>query len=379
MQRQKRPFYIIGHNPNSIEEAKEFLNEGVNGLEPDIVHAEGRFYISHTPLPSYKNIPTVEEYLIELKNLLLQKGYPLALIIFDMKSTDFDPTHFMALVKENFNGAACDGVTMLMTHSDDTDFITQYKGDFSNVGVGVDESNTPPNKLQNIFKKSGQKNFTYADGITTFLTKPGVFSNVTEAQRCRNQNEPNSFKLIYTWVLSNEDSMRKYLDTYIDGIMVDPPAIKRLKKLVTLEPYNEVYELAPYGYNPFSAPPLPKYILAVKTKDQYLAGTDAQVLFTLTGSSGISLKSLPYNGNLDGRLERGSTDHITLEGIDLGEIHSLTVEMLTSGIDAGWLPENIILESRLLPTPLNFVFNKDDEPQEWMAKKTGAITKFPSP
>jgi hypothetical protein len=378
MQRQKRPFYIIGHNPNSIEEAKEFLNKGVNGLEPDIVHAEGRFYISHIPRPSYKNVPTVEEYLTELKNLLLQKDYSLALLIFDMKSTDFDPTHFMALVKENFNGGPCDGVAMLMTHSDNTDFITRYKGDFHNVGVGVDESNTPPSRLQEIFKKSGQKNFTYADGITMFLNKPGVFSNVTEAQRCRNQNEPDTYKLIYTWVLSKEDSMRKYLDTYIDGIMVDPPSVKRLKKLITQEPYNEVYGLAPNGYNPFTAPALPKYILTVKTKDQDWAGTDAQILFTLTGTSGISLKSLPYKGNLDGALERGSTNHILMEGIDLGEIQSLTVEMLSSGIDSDWLPENIIVESPLLKTQLNFLFNKNGAPEEWITKKKGAVTKFPS-
>jgi len=376
MHRQKRPFYIIGHNPNTLKEAKEFLDNGVNALEPDIVHAEGRYYVSHTPQPSYKDVLTVEAYLKDLKELVLTHRYNLALIIWDLKDTDFDPNHFLSIVKENFSGEPFDGVTMLMTHSDAHDFVCRYKGGDPNIGVGVDESDTPPPALEQIFKKNGQKNFSYADGITTFLTKPGVFQNIVQAQRCRFQNQPESFKLIYTWVLDQEASMRKYLDTYMDGIMVDAPAVKKLKGLVNSSPYNEVYELARNGYNPFAAPAFPKYLLTVKTKDKFLAGTDARVIFTLKSTSGSLLKSLPYDASLDGRLDRDSTSFITLEGMDLGEIHSLTVEALSGGIAAGWLPERITLESNLLDQKLDFVFNNSGS-EEWITKKGGAVTIFP--
>ncbi|MEO6550010.1 MAG: PLAT/LH2 domain-containing protein [Ferruginibacter sp.] len=375
MQRQKRRFYIIGHNPNTIEEAKEYLDNGANALEPDIVHSDGRFYVSHSLLPSYENVPTVEDYLQSLKALIAAHQYDLALIVWDMKHAGFDINHFISIVKENFDGGACDGVAMLMTHADDIDFVNRYSGNFENVGIGVDESDTPPGELQEIYKRSSHKNFSYADGITTLLNKPGVFKNVTEAQQCRRKHEPDSFKIIYTWVLSMEASIRKYLDSYMDGIMVDAGAVKLLKELIDTAPYNDVYELAKNGYNPFTAAAVPAYTLSVKTSDKFLAGTDATFLFTLTGTSGEALKSLPYNSSIEGRLERGSTSYITLEGLNLGEIKSITVEALTDGIGAGWLPEEIYVESKLINQQPIFTFNLDGE-HEWISKKSGAVIKY---
>jgi len=373
MQRLKRPFYIIGHNPNSIEEAKEFLDLGANGLEPDIVHADGKFYVSHLPHVSYEGVPTLQEYLYQLKELLLQHPYNLALIIWDIKDTDFDPNVFIKLVKENFSGDPFDGITMLMTHSDDHAFINRYQGDYANVGVGVDESNLSPAELEQHFINGKQKNFTYADGITTFLTKPGVFENVTAAQRQRNQQEPASFKFIYTWVLSMEDALRKYLNTHIDGIMVDSGAVSILKKLVNTPPYNECYAMAQNGYNPFSAEPMPRYTLEIKTADDFMAGTDAVLQFTLRGASGESLASLPYRSNTTAALEKGTTTYTGIEGKDIGVIESLTVEMLTDGIGSGWLPEYIEVESKLLPSKIRFDFSTAGK--EWITHKTGPVTK----
>jgi len=377
MTRQKRCFYIIGHNPNTIEEAMGFLDKGANALEPDIVHADGRFYISHTVETSYENTPTLEEYLQSLKTLLLSQQYNLALIIWDLKETDFDPNRFIEIVKENFSGGPCDGVTMLMTHSDDHAFINRYKGSYENVGVGVDESDIAPSELEKIFETGGQKNFSYADGITTILQKPEVFKNVREAVLRRSQYAPGSFKIIYTWVLKREAAIRKYLDTNIDGIMVDVGTVNLLKELICKAPYNEVFRLAQNGYNPFTAAPIATYLLTVKTKDKFLAGTDARFLFTLTGSSGLTLKSLPFDANIDGALEKGSSTYITMEGIDVGVIESLTIEALTDSIGAGWLPEKISVESKQLPGKLEFDFNSSDA-DEWITKKRGAVIKFPS-
>jgi len=117
--------------------------------------------------------------------------------------------------------------------------------------------------------------------------------------------------------------------------------------------------------------------LTVKTQDKFLAGTDARFLFTLTGSSGLTLKSLPFDANIDGALEKGSTTYITMEGIDVGAIESLTIEALTDGVGSEWLPENILVESKLTPGRSNFDFNSSDA-AEWITKKRGAVIKFPS-
>src|SRR5688572_2993232 len=341
MERQKRPFYIIGHNPNTIEEAQEYLDKGANALEPDILHVDGIFYVCHHALPSYDGVPTVQEYLQALESLLRRREYDLSLMIFDMKETDFDVNDFIGIVKANFSSYFFNTVTMLITHGDAHDFVNRYDGRYDNIGVGVDESNMPPSELEQIFKGGGQRNFSYADGITTFLAKPGVYGNITAAQACCDQNAPASFGFIYTWVLSHKASMRRYLDTYIDGIMVDPDAVSDLRTLVTASPYNEVYRLATNGDNPFKRSQCPRYCLEINTSKKFLSGTDAMILFTLTGTDKRSIKSLPFNGKEWGALERGSVTNVWLEGIDVGEIESLTIEALTDGAGSAWLPERI--------------------------------------
>jgi hypothetical protein len=377
MERKKRSFYIIGNNPNTIEEAEEFLQNGANALEPDVVYEDGQFYISHNQHFSYKNVPTLKGYLQELKALLLAEQYNLALIVWDIKTINFDPNHFIDIVKENFSGEPCDGVAMLITHADDHVFLNRFTSRYDNIGIGVDESDLSPSELEGIFKNANQRNFSYADGITTILNKPGVYKNITEALYCRNENEPASFGIIYTWVLSLESSLRKYLDLYIDGIMVGTGSTKLLHGLITNAPYNEAYEIAQNGFNPFAALPIPKYKLTVETKDTFLAGTDARILFTLTGSTGQSLTGLPFNGNLIGALERGTITYVMLEGLDLGEIKSLSVEAITCGIAADWLPGTITVESRCLKEKLNFIFNSSDQ-EEWVTNKGGKLTKFPA-
>ena len=370
----KKPFYILGHNPNSLEEAKDFLDSGANALEPDVVHAEGRYYISHLPKVSYSDTPTLEEYLAGLRTMLIENQYNLALIVWDIKDTDFDPTHFMSVVKANFSGGVCEGVTMLITHSDDHAFLNRYRGDYPNVGVGVDESDVPPAELQDIFLAAGQQRFTYADGITTFLAKPGVYLNITHALRTRFLRNKRSFSLVYTWVLSLEGSMRKYLDTYIDAIMVDAVTVPKLLAILASPPYNEVYSLARNGYNPFDTPPRPAYILLISTRDRLFAGTDANFSFTLTGESGQSRTRLPYNGNTEGALERNSITPVMMEGTNIGNISSLIIEALTAGPGAGWLPEKIVVESALLPGPITFLFGEE----QWISSKNGAVTRYPA-
>jgi hypothetical protein len=370
---QKRPFYIIGHNPNTLEEAKEFLREGANALEPDIVHSKGKYYVCHEPRPSYDNVPTVEHYLQQIKDVIIAGNYNVALMILDLKVTDFDPNELISLVKQNFSGGPCNGIAMLMTHSDDDDFVGQYKQIFDNVGVGVDESGDAPEDIATRFRSRGHRNISYANGITTFLNKPGVFKNVMQAQLHRAVHEPDSFGIIYTWVLSREASMRRYLNAHIDGIMVDVTAVKRLRALLTEAPYRDAYELAQNGYNPFNAPPIPRYLLRVKTKNKMFAGTDTRFVFTLKGASG-TLSSLPFNTNISGVFERDTTSMVTLEGMDVGEVESLTIEAIKGGIGAGWLPEKISVENKLTGRTCDFDFDE----AEWINKRKGPVTKLPT-
>jgi PLAT/LH2 domain len=375
MLRIKRPFYIIGHNTNTLEETAECLSAGANALEPDVIHADGHFYISHAHPNDYSTVCTIEDYLDQLKAFITKEPVNLALIIFDLKDTNFDLDVLVQKVRTRFSGGPCDGVAMLFTHSDHYEFVSTYRATYDNVGIGVDESNMPPGKLERIFIESGHKNFAYADGITTFLTKPGVFQNICAAKACAYNHEPESFSLVYTWVLELEGSMKKYLNAYVDGIFVDPFSIKQLLNLLHSAPYKHAFELAVNGYNPFTAKPIPKYRLLVSTRDKMFAGTDAHVIFTLTGTDGSKLESLPFNGNLPGALEAGSETEVILEGIDFAEIQSLSIEMISDDLNAGWLPERILVNQRL--SGKTWLFEPGHE-ECWISQKAGPVTLYPT-
>ncbi|WP_295676049.1 hypothetical protein [uncultured Mucilaginibacter sp.] len=47
-----RQFFIIGHNPNSVLDACNYLQAGANALEPDIHSINGEFVRGITGKPS---------------------------------------------------------------------------------------------------------------------------------------------------------------------------------------------------------------------------------------------------------------------------------------------------------------------------------------
>lgn len=375
---QKRKFYVIGHNPNTLAEAEAFLRAGANALEPDICYDAARperFYVSHgtpgsNPLTAEHSLAG---YLRGVRGMITDgsKGYSLALIAFDIKTPAFDINEFVRFVFDNFSGdPRCDGVAILVTVSSlkHVGFLTAHDQSSPRVAVGIDEEGSP-REVEAAFNNGGQKHFSYANGSLFTDVKFGLFKSVMTAKAL--QAGGDSFRLVYTWVLSRDSPIRSYLDLHIGGIIVDVDVVPHLLEILREEPFASGYELAPNGFNPFNAPPPPAYVLTIKTRDVRFAGTNATVKFTLEGSTGALESSL--DADYHDVLEHGDTDYLTLEGADLGEIRSLTVTALTSGVNSEWLPESATLESPLLPAPVTFDF----APDEWL-RFGQPITKTPS-
>ncbi len=378
---QKQKFYILGHNPNTLREAEEFLRAGANALEPDICFdaaRPGRFFVSHGTIGSNEFIPenSLVTYLAGLRRLITDPGNDLnlALIAFDIKTPSFDINEFVGVVKENFSRfPVCEGVALLITVGDlsDIGFLNAYDQTGENVAVGVDGEGKPA-EVEAAFRAGAQKGFAYANGSIVPGVKFGLFKSIMAAKAAQAAaDEGDGFKLVYAWVINPEASVRGYLDIRVDGLIVDLHAVEGVLRVLKEERFAPVYELAPNGHNPFAAPPPPAYLLTIKTRDQHFAGTDVPVKFTLEGSAGRVETVL----DCDFRdvLERGETDFLTLEGEDVGEVKSLTVAEQEKGLNSGWLPESIRVESRLLQSPLNFNFG----PDEWLLFGQ-PITKTPS-
>ncbi len=82
----QRPFYIIGHNPNTISDVRLALAAGANAIEPDLnVYSNNpaAFCISH--FEGDDEASSLIAYLDELHAIVVENAQ-LALIIFDCKS-----------------------------------------------------------------------------------------------------------------------------------------------------------------------------------------------------------------------------------------------------------------------------------------------------
>jgi hypothetical protein len=366
---EKRKFFIIAHNPNTIADAKAYLLAGANALEPDICVSNGTFFVSHdhsafsNPFDDAHSLVT---YLTELRRFVIAEGKKinLALILWDYKDPEANVgiNSFLQIVHDNFSKfPQCSDIAMGVTVSskDHADFLTKYTGGITNVGVGVDEEKVPAD-VSAAFAAGQQKRYSYANGIITTGIKLGVFHSMLAAKAV--QATDKAMKLIYTWVMADKDSMRDFLHIHIDGIIVNLGTVPSLKALLLEKDFVPIYELAMKGYNPWNAPALPTYYAEIHTADTYLAGTDAMIRFDLTGTGGTLTTTL--NSDYKDILEQAATNTITFEGLNIGTVTSLKLTATTSDINSDWLPQMIEVTSNNDSDQAFFNYG----PNDWLKK-----------
>lgn len=364
----KQNFYAIAHNPNSIIEAEQFLKAGANALGPDIRFANGTYYVSHGGPGSN---PTTEEhtlknYLTGLIDLLTTGNYNLAMIVFDVKDPFFDINDFSSFIVTNFlQFESCKNVAVIISTAklSDVGFLTNYNQKHANIGIAIDEHSNPE-EVYCALTSHSQKNIAYANGITSILPKPGLFHSICEAKFL--QAKPDGFKLVYVWVLKTENSMCNYLRAGVDGIILDLEEVPLMLSTLQQPEFSDRYQLATQVYNSWSNT-TSIYGLTIKTSNALWAGTDASIRFRLSGTTG-SLQTI-INTRLDKMMERGNTNHITLQGQDIGTIESLEIELLNTSTGCGWLPEYIETEHNSINS--SFTFTESD----WLDEKHPVLKK----
>jgi len=246
-------FYIIGHNPNTIEEAHEYLSNGANSIEPDICYHKDlpeKFYVHEDieQIPDFiedmfrTEYISMKDYLNDLKKLLKENPqHDLKLIAFDLKPDySYDINGLYKIIRENFSDEF-PNVKILTTvsTSDAKDFLAGLKSQRANEAVGVDED-AEPEEVNNYFKERGM-NHNFGSGSSFFSpVREKYVEHIKTALRLR---DDNGFKLVHAWCVNDEDDMRVYLDLErpIDGILTDVPA--KLKKLIESHEYCTKFTL----------------------------------------------------------------------------------------------------------------------------------------
>ncbi|MCG6551747.1 MAG: hypothetical protein L7F77_05420 [Candidatus Magnetominusculus sp. LBB02] len=247
-----RPFYIIGHNPNTVSDAMNCFRAGANAIEPDVHFTNGDFYMGEG---TTSRDLSLADY---LKGLTLQlsvsPSYVPALIAFDTKNSTGNILAMFKCIQDNYSSQYEDTaivVTRSQATADEHVFFQPARLATlpKKFAVGVDEYTQP--EYADVFYKSLEiTNYTYADGISIqlpFLSRIFFWKRIEEAVSMRDKGD--SFKMVYSWTLDLQEDIEAFLKLNVDGLITDSPGM--LRKLIASDPFSKLYRLATVEDNPF--------------------------------------------------------------------------------------------------------------------------------
>jgi glycerophosphoryl diester phosphodiesterase len=364
---EKRPFYIIGHNPNTIDDATLAVQNGANMIEPDViilpVHSHDPAFNSnpdglvvyHDPYLETKWVPlTIEAYLDGVHNLAY--WYPnLVAIMLDIKpEVAADPNagqKILDAVRNHLNNGK-DGVNLYVIYNvgtyDDAKILKPILSQLKeNEGVQIDGENNAL-KATALLAGANFGNIGYGDGTLTIgpnLPRAIDYGSFLRAAT----GFPRVISDVFT--IMREDTMNFFIDAGVDGIIPDWPDAFHpefdplitpgyIKTLAEIVKGRDDVRPATKDDNPFK-PLNQAYGLELRTMDEDGAGTNADLTFTLNGCRGSS--QITYNAGFVWplystlRMEQGETDYATIPSLNLGKLTSL--QIINHGGGFGGYPE----------------------------------------
>jgi hypothetical protein len=351
----QRPFYIIGHNTNTIPEVLTALQQGCNALEPDInVYDanEARLCIAHGE--GSASDPSLEQFLAELRNVAL--AHPeLAMVEFDCKPKTgtaafgkkiLDAIETILLPGTNLN------VILSVGSFDDEHIFDLIKGRLTGrIGGMIDEENDVA-RVVKFFADGGVQNFAYGNGIAVLNSVLGPNVRPAIERACQQRAATARPDFVNVWSVNDPGLQREYLRIGVDSMITDRPA--QLRGIV-LNEFKSSLRIATRADNMWTTPNR-RYGLAIHTGDVGSAGTDARVTFTLTGTAGAVSKTV--DTELNYRMEQNDTNYVTIETDGIGALQSVSVRHDDSGNGPGWFLDRITVASAQFGVSRTAVFSR---------------------
>lgn len=341
-----RPFYLIGHNTNSLGEIRAGLEAGLNAFEIDVHQdAEGRLYVSHDPvgepwLPGGEPPPQLEPFLTALRRLVdTEEGANIALLIFDCKVVEAKLA--VALLDAARRELTQGGTALHVIFSvpslgaAETFFEPLYGRLTDHEALMIDEEDDP-RRVARFFADKRVTRAAYGNGITSVLgvglPSPSLVHRMDVALALVATGE---LRFVYPWVLVSANTMREFVRSGVNGAMVDVGDAGTLARVLGEPEFANDIRLATRADDPLVE--CSSLVLEVETADVSHAGTNATVTFSLKTDDG-QVFSKTVDGAFNGRFERGSITHVTLPGVTLApdRIRSITVAQDGAGIAPAW-------------------------------------------
>jgi hypothetical protein len=227
-----RPFYLIAHNPNTVDDAVDCLAAGANALEPDVFYKDNNFYVNEVvPLWSKlfppKKGPRLVDYLTGLQDKIVasktsERPLYLARIFFDTKNMEqYHVNLLYDLIRASFT---LPGVAFSITTGNKKSF-SSFNGFLLKAAsdtLGID-SGCSAKEADQFFQKM-KMSYTYANGnsvplLSTISTD--YFTEIMTAIQLRDNGNKIKPTLVYAWTVNSKDSMRAYLSLGVDGFITD--------------------------------------------------------------------------------------------------------------------------------------------------------------
>jgi hypothetical protein len=358
-----RPFYIFGHNPNSISDVVKALKAGANAIEPDVnvfEDDENTLCISEvgiidTDEGGDSDSPTLTQYLIDLHGVA--ETYPeLSCVVFDCKPKVATGAHGATLLSEIRKHLTCDNdlnVIISVSSLSEMAIFEDIIGILGpREGCMIDEENDPADVASH-FIDAGIEHRCYGNGnkFQNPVTSPNLRPSIEEA--CGLRASRNSFQFIYEWTNNEDDRIREFIRTGVDGIITDDVAV--LKRITEEDEFQTVIRYATRADNPF-LPTNANYALIVHTGNVHMGGTDANLTFILKGTLGNASKVI--DSSLDGRMEFDDWNFVTIQSADIGELISVTVQRDDDGNGPDWYLDRILVQSYKYGVSKEALFNR---------------------
>jgi hypothetical protein len=247
-----RPFYIVGHNPNTPERAVAFLQAGANALEPDLrldgseIRVRDVIFGGRVRWPPGGDAgPTLSEYLRGLREKLAATKTPApALIAWDLKppfEIGWMNTALQTIRAEL--GRYYPDTAMLYT-AGGKDGIAPLKELaallVAGEAIGIDDHITPE-RLDAEFRNL-RVPYTFSDGTDA--------DSIAAAIALRDRG--GSYRLVYAWTVNRRATMHELLLAGVDAMIVDD--VPGLCATLALPQHRASYRLAAPQDHPFGSP-----------------------------------------------------------------------------------------------------------------------------
>lgn len=363
-----RPFYIVGHNTNSIADVKTALANGANTIEVDVnvyEDQQDKLCISEvgildTDKGGNSSAPSLEQFLTELHQAAIDNPENFALVIFDCKPKAATAQHGSTLL------AAIRNLLTLNNSLNTIISVAQLSEGaiFTNIGsilnaregLMIDEENDP-DAVSAFFSNIDHQ--CYGNGIANVFQSPTLSPHLRPSieKACVLRAGAGKIKFVYVWSVGDPDFMREDIRIGVNGVIpgkspsaFDPGSVAILRAIIDEQEFRPKVRLARRSDNPFTRLDT-AYALQVHTGDKLMAGTDANVTFTLTGTLGSSSKTVNTSligsilGKTSGRMEQNAWDFVTIQSLNLGSLQSITVQRDNQGNAPDWFLDRILVNS----------------------------------